>query len=197
MTGLDKIIKQIQDDSEANVNNIISAAQAKADEITEAAKNKAEGEAKEIIEKATKDAEIILSRVESTNNIDVKNSVLLRKQALIKSAVESAEKALYELPESEYFDLILKIVSKYAPKKSGTVKFNKKDLARLPEDFKTKMTAALNSSDAVLEISDEAADIDGGFILCYGGIEENCSIKALFESAADELSDKAHTLLFS
>jgi len=197
MTGLDKIIKQIQDDSEANVNTIISAAQTKADEITSAAKAKAEAEAKEIIAKATKDAEVILSRAESTNLIDVKNSVLLKKQELIKSAIENAEKALYDLPEKEYFDLILKIVAKYAPKKSASVKFNKTDIARLPADFGKAMTTALNTSDATLEISDEAADIDGGFILSYGGIEENCSFRALFESAADELSDKAHTLLFS
>ena len=30
-------------------------------------------------------------------------------------------------------------------------------------------------------ISEEARKIDGGFILVYGGIEENCTIKAVFD----------------
>ena len=37
----------------------------------------------------------------------------------------------------------------------------------------------------VLRISGDTRDIDGGFVLTYGGIEENCSIDALFDAAQD------------
>ena len=39
--------------------------------------------------------------------------------------------------------------------------------------------------------------MDGGFILIYGGIEENCTIKALFDAKRDELSDKVNRQLFT
>ena len=39
--------------------------------------------------------------------------------------------------------------------------------------------------------------IRGGFVLLYGGIEENCTFKAMFDSKKGELSDKVHVLLFS
>lgn len=197
MTGLDKIINQIQNESKEKINEIISAAEKKAEEIISAAKDDAQAKASEIIEKAEKDSKVILSRAESANAIEIKNSVLLKKQEIIKKTVDNTKKYISELPENEYFDIILKMVKKYAPQKSGDVKFNKTDLARLPKDFETALNKALGDSASTLKISDEPADIDGGFVLCYGGVEENCSFKALFESAADELSDKAHTLLFS
>ena len=47
-----------------------------------------------------------------------------------------------------------------------------------------------------LTLSDDTADIDSGFILRYGGIEENCSLKALFADRQEELQDLVHKLLF-
>ena len=35
-----------------------------------------------------------------------------------------------------------------------------------------------------------------GFVLVYGGVEENCSAGALFASQRDELADKVHAMLF-
>lgn len=197
MTGLDKILKQIQTESDAKVNEIISAANQKADEIVSAANESAQNTAAQILEKADKDAAALCSRAESANAINMKNSILLKKQELIKTAVENARKYLCDLPEKEYFEVILKMVKKYAPEKNGVIMFNKTDLARLPQGFENEINKALGSDSAALKISDTAVDIDGGFVLGYGGVEENCGFKALFESAADELSDKAYTLLFS
>ena len=49
----------------------------------------------------------------------------------------------------------------------------------------------------VLEISGETRNIDGGFILIYGGIEENCSIDAMFAEKRDELLDQVRKILFA
>ena len=38
-------------------------------------------------------------------------------------------------------------------------------------------------------VSKEPKDMDGGFVLVYGGIEENCTIRAMFHTKQDELSD--------
>ena len=45
-------------------------------------------------------------------------------------------------------------------------------------------------------VSKEPKDMDGGFVLVYGGIEENCTIRAMFDAKRDELSDIVHRLLF-
>ena len=45
--------------------------------------------------------------------------------------------------------------------------------------------------------SGETRNIDGGFILIYGGIEENCSIDAMFAEKRDELLDQVRKILFA
>ena len=47
-----------------------------------------------------------------------------------------------------------------------------------------------------IELSDKCSDIDGGFILIYGGIEENCSFKALIDDNVEIFQDKVQKVLF-
>ena len=48
-----------------------------------------------------------------------------------------------------------------------------------------------------LKVSRETRDIPNGFVLVYGGVEENCTLKAMFEAKRDELADKVNHLIFS
>ena len=66
-------------------------------------------------------------------------------------------------------------------------------VSRLPEGFINRLNSASNGS---LTLSGEAADIDAGFILKYGGIEQNCSFDAVFAGESEYLSDRAGRLLF-
>lgn len=58
-------------------------------------------------------------------------------------------------------------------------------------------TSLAKSANGKLTVSRETRDIDGGFVLSYGGIEENCSIEALFYAARERLQDRVQELLFS
>jgi V/A-type H+-transporting ATPase subunit E len=53
-----------------------------------------------------------------------------------------------------------------------------------------------DKKNASLIISENTVTIDGGFILKYGDVEENCSFDALFSSAKEELSDRVNAILF-
>ena len=84
-------------------------------------------------------------------------------------------------------------------KGEGKILFSKTDTERLPKDFADTLAAALEKSGkegAKLTVSGETRDIDGGFVLTYGGIEENCSFDALFDSAHEMLQDKVQEILF-
>ena len=49
-----------------------------------------------------------------------------------------------------------------------------------------------------LELTETVPEgMDGGFILTYGGIEENCTIKAVFDAKREELADVVKRQLFS
>jgi len=47
-----------------------------------------------------------------------------------------------------------------------------------------------------LVIDKEPANIKDGFVLVYGEIEENCTLKALFDSNIDRIKDIANKQLF-
>ena len=103
---------------------------------------------------------------------------------------------LLNMEDSQYFSLVEKMVDRFALAKSGEICFSNKDLGRMPADFEEKIRKAAARRGGELSLSKKSCPIDGGFILVYGGVEENCSFKALLNAQRDELSDRIHSLLF-
>ena len=114
----------------------------------------------------------------------------------IEEVIEEAKNLIYALPDSVYFDKILKLAEKNVSPATGTIIFNEKDLNRLPADFETKLNAIAVSKGGKLTVSKETRPIDGGFVLLYEGIDQNCSITSLFETNLEAVQDKVQKLLF-
>ena len=66
----------------------------------------------------------------------------------------------------------------------------------MPEGFTGRIKTIAAAKGGTLTLSKEAREMDGGFVLIYGGIEENCTIKAVFRAKKEELSDRINRLLF-
>ncbi len=89
------------------------------------------------------------------------------------------------------------MVKKYAHNKSGKILFSAADKARLTKDFENSLKQCLEAKvGAALTIASEEPPFEGGFLLVYGDIEENCSFDALFAEERDNLQDKVNSLLF-
>ena len=69
--------------------------------------------------------------------------------------------------------------------------FSNADKKAMDSDFK----AFLKKNNLKLS-ENELADGARGLIIDYGNIEENCTFDAMFDSMAEELSDKTMELLF-
>ena len=74
------------------------------------------------------------------------------------------------------------------------MRLNKADLKRMPSTFSAEIDAAVGEGKVI--ISNITADIENGFVLSYGDIEVNCTFKALFDEAKDELKDIICPILF-
>jgi len=192
VTGLEKIIKEIEKDAEDKAGKILAEANNEASEILDNAKKEAAEKAAAISANAKIAEADILERGKSADELNIKKKILLKKQEIINDIIKTAEDQLNALSEGAYFDLLFTMVKKFSTGDEGTVIFSENDKNRMPENFKKKLSSECKN----LKISDETAKIDSGFILSYGGIEENCSFKALFESNIELLQDKVHTLLF-
>jgi V/A-type H+-transporting ATPase subunit E len=197
MTGLEKMLEHIKNDADMEAKQIISQAESEVRQILEEAESEGKKSADSIEEQANADYESLIKQGESAAALREKRMILEVKQQVIEEMIEKARKSLVQLPVNEYFETILSMVKKYSLNQEGTLLFSKSDLNRMPKDFEQKLNQALEGKKgAVLKISDSTRPIDGGFVLQYGEIEENCSFEALFLAAKETLQDKAGALLF-
>ena len=67
----------------------------------------------------------------------------------------------------------------------------------MPEGYLSELQAVAREKGGSLTLSGETRAMDGGFVLLYGGIEENCTVRALFDARREALQDQVHALLFA
>lgn len=196
MAGLDKILDDIREESARAVDLVKQEAQDTYDAEMAKAREEADAQAQKILSKAREASDELIARADAAAALEEKRMILNAKQELISDVIAQAKDAFVNLPEEEYFDLILKLISQNALKGEGEICFSRKDFERLPKDFAAKLVAALPEG-AALNVSKEDAKIGGGFILKYDGLEQNLSVEEIFEEKKDLMTDAAGKVLFS
>ena len=197
MSGLNKIKSQIMDEARSLAEEKIAEAKLTAGEIIEQAQKEAEESEKQMLRKAEAEEKKQQEKTASFIDLQKRTKILEAKQGVIADVLKQAYEALENLGEEEYFSALLLLVKKYALPETGEILFGKTDLGRLPEGFGDKIEEIAKAKGGELRISENEGAIKNGFILVYGGIEENWTLKALFDARQEELSDKVHRLLFA
>ena len=193
MSGIDKIIQEIETNTDRSCQAVIAEAQKKADAILDEARTKAQQITDSAKDKTALHVADIKKRGESAADLEEKRVMLSAKQRIISDMLQTGIDHVKNLPDEAYFALIKKMAVKYALPGEGVIRFSQKDIERLPAGFIDAINADI---DGKITLSDEPADIDAGFILLYGGIEQNCSFDAVFASESENLCDRAGRLLF-
>lgn len=197
MTGLEKMVSQILEEADASAAVTISDAEKKAAEILDEAGKKADEIRQQQEEQSRAKVKSYDERTASAADMKRRTAVLAARQELIGSVIADACERVKNLDEEKYFEILKNMVGKYLLPKDGEICFSRKDLERMPADFREEIRSMAEKKGGALEFSGEARNIDGGFILVYGGIEENCSIDAVFAEKRDELLDQVRKILFA
>lgn len=197
MAGLDVIISQIDTGSQQKVAQIKKTSDDECKRILDEAQAEADKQKNEAQERADSQAQDILERSRSTAKLKVRQAVLAKKQELIAESIENAKNRIYSLPVDKYFEMMLKLVTKYAGQGDGEIILSESDKKRITFDFESNISKVAAQKGGSLKLSNGTADIKGGFILKYQSIEENCSIDALFDNEYEMLVDKVQEVLFS
>lgn len=197
MTGLDKIVEQILNEADAESKKILEEANRNAEQIIADANRQAEKIKASSDEKISMEKTSGKNRAKSSADLKKRQTVLKAKQEIINDIISKAYDSLINMEDGKYFDMMEKIVDKSVLPKSGEIVFSEKDAKRLPKDFEKKVSDIAKKHGGSLVLSEKNADIDGGFILVYGGIEENCSISAMFNANKENMADKVNSLLFT
>jgi V/A-type H+-transporting ATPase subunit E len=196
MTGLEKIVASIREEALSEARSIVDQAKADASRVFADEKAKSDAQCAQIEDAAKRQADDIERASTSALELQRRRKFLEIKQELLTQTMEQALNELYALPDQAYFDLLLKMAVAFAEPRNGQLLLSDKDYARCPKDFEERLGRDLPKG-AMLSVSQAARVIDGGFILKYGDIEQNCSFRAIFDARWDELTDKARDILFS
>ena len=197
MSGLEKMKAQILEEAENSAREIRTKAQEEAQKILDGAREAADKEASRIAREAEKEAQEYAARAVSARDMQRKQAYLAAKQEVIQEILRKAYEKVLDLDDKEYFGFMEKLLERYALPESGEIRFTEKDLKRMPEGFSGRVKTIAAAKGGSLEISNEPCAAEGGFLLVYGGVEENCTIKAVFDSKREELSDQVNRMLFA
>ena len=196
MSGLENIVKEIEKEATAEAKGIRAKSKKEADAYLAETEKLTAIEAKEIEEIANGKAEVLRSSRISAVEQQHRQSVLKARQGVLRETLQKALEALYELPNEDYFALCKRLAVFYAEEGAGALLFNADDLARLPSGFEKELNAELLEGKSI-QVSSEVAPIDGGFVLRYGFVEQNCSFAALFDARQEEFTDYITPILFA
>ncbi|HCT91398.1 MAG TPA: hypothetical protein DF613_08490 [Lachnospiraceae bacterium] len=197
MAGLDNIVSEILAEANAAAESVRQAAQHEAEEIAKAAAAQSRQECEALEAKAGQARDTEVARTKSSADLQRRQRLLAAKQEIIAGVIDKAYEEIFRLDDAAYFELVKKMLGRYVLDKEGEICFNERDKKRLPKDFADVISEAAKAKGGSLVLSDEVRRIDGGFVLIYGGIEENCSFKALFAAERDRLTDRVYQFVFA
>ena len=196
MTGLDKILEKIAEESDAECKKILSDAKAQADKIIADARNGAREKANEITSQAKVQADNKLSVAKSSAESITRNRYLSVKNAVINDIISASYEEIEKMSDEDYFNLLFKICEKNVETGECVMRLNERDIKRLPEDFEDRINSAVFEKAAV-QVSREPYNIENGFVLSYGDFEINCTVRSVFDSQMDKLKDLLSRKLFN
>lgn len=196
MAGLEQIISQICEEADNQVKEILNQARDKARQISDSQKRQTE----EALSKLEKDEQVwekeYRQRLKSSRDLQKRREILKAKQELVTEVLDKAYERLAKQETEAYFSMIERMIEKIRLTKDASLYLSPEDLERMPKDFKEKVSAIALRQGKSLKVENESRKIDKGFLLVYGGIEENYSLKALFNEKREELQDKVCAVLF-
>lgn len=191
MTSSEKILAGIAEESKAQADKINSDAEKQAADIIAAAMEEAESEAEKIKAEAEKKAELIINSGKSSAELLKRDTALKCRRGLIEKALITVADTVNAYSDKDYFDFLLTLIKKEKLNGKGEVYLSVKDKARDTASFKSELEAL------GFTLSDNFADINGGFILKYGDIQINGELSALIHEKRDVLTDELNKALFN
>lgn len=196
MAGIDNITNEILQEARDKADQITRQAQEKADQIRKDARDRSARTARSAQQAAAADRADLEKRTSSAAQMNARQTRLSARQAVIDEVLRKAYERLDSQSDSDYFDMIGSLVAANVRGEKGQICFSERDLKRLPAGFDRKVSDIAAKKGGALSISRESEPIDNGFILKYGGIEENCTLEALFSQKRDLLRDSVNEILW-
>lgn len=191
MSSGDKILNRISLDCDERISQIGAETDEKCAQIMAQAKLDADKISAEIADRSQSKVKQMQAASKSRCDLETRNAFLKRRREEIDKTYSEILNKMKNLPDEDYFELIYTFAKKLNGM-SGVVLLNEKDMNRLPKDF----LARLEECGVKAELSKTPGDIESGFILKCGDIEENMDFSAILSEKRDAIEDFINQELF-
>ena len=191
MRGIEKIAAQIIGEAEEKKAAIYEEIQHKIDELNAKTDEEIKAELERINDDTLREEGTLEELAGLAAQQKRRQAALSAKQEVIGEIINEAYERLLNLEDEKYFAVIKKMLEDNVLSEKGEIIFSARDRQRMPKDFEDVIKNVAFEKGGELVISDEIRSIDGGFVLVYGGIEENCTFKAMLEASRENCSDRA------
>ena len=198
MKGTEKIIAHIRADGDAEAKKIIDAASKQAEEKRAESFKAALSEYEKLMQAGNAECEDILSGSRRIAEMEAKKSVLSVKQEMISAAFDAAREEIVNMPRDKYTQFLARMAAEAAASGMEEIVLYARDKAEVGKAVCKAANELLSAkgTPGKLTVSEETADISGGVIVRFGGIETNCSIDALIRQRRSGLSTEVAAALF-
>lgn len=198
MKGTEKIIAHIRADGDAEAKKIIDAASKQAEEKRAESFKAALSEYEKLMQAGNAECEDILSGSRRIAEMEAKKSVLSVKQEMISAAFDAAREEIVNMPRDKYTQFLARMAAEAAAGGMEEIVLNARDKAEVGKSVCKAANELLSAkgTPGKLTVSEDTADISGGVIVRFGGIETNCSIDALIRQRRSGLSTEVAAALF-
>lgn len=198
MKGTEKIIAHIRADGDAEAKKIIDAASKQAEEKRAESFKAALSEYEKLMQAGNAECEDILSGSRRIAEMEAKKSVLSVKQEMISAAFDAAREEIVNMPRDKYTQFLARMAAEAAVSGMEEIVLNARDKAEVGKSVCKAANELLSAkgTPGKLTVSEDTADISGGVIVRFGGIETNCSIDALIRQRRSGLSTEVAVAMF-
>lgn len=195
---LEKLIERIVNEAEREASQIRKKAEEERERILAAARAEAQEIKEKVLQSYRREAEEEKKRRVTTENLETRTALLGEKQDLIKSVIDEVVRSVKRMPEDEYIELLLRMISGVALRSKAEVILSASDRLRIGETLVNKANESFRQAGVTseLSLSPETREMEGGFIIRSEGIEINSSIEALINSKREELEQRIAFILF-
>ena len=193
MNGIETIIQRLNTDAKAETDALLDKARQDAAAITARCQAQADKETADLAARNQRAAAEREERLVSAAQMEARKTILAAKQAVMEEVYDKALEKLRSLPQDRAVEVLASLLNEAAPQGKGEVLFS-------AQDRETAGRAAVDAANAQnggrLTLSNETANIPGGFILRNGSIEVNCAYDTLIRLQKTETAGQVARQLF-
>lgn len=198
MEGIERIIDHITSTSLSDCEYILDSAELECDRIRKEFSKTIESEHKKIVAAGKNEAQRRLQRLCNLAELESKKQVLATQQEMLCEVFKLAAESFRLLPQERYISFLVQLMCDAVFTGNEKIMLSSQDKTRIGATLCKSANAALNEKgiNARLKLSEETADISGGFLLIGDGVVTDCSTDVLISMRRNELTQFAAEQLF-